>query len=474
MAVVLYPRLTRSDKVQVWIGVDASVPPQLAWTLNGAPAVPRAVRAIAPARPAALTHPNELRVFTGLYEFDGQPATTYRIGAGTNLGSTLRVVRTPPDKVPQFPAALRMLLISCYHRAEDKVGAAMAIAQAVKAQPPDLALFAGDQVYLDLPTLRNFEDDEAWLARKFEKEDYGPNWMGMGGLSTALAAAPAVFTPDDHEYWNNAPHSAPHIQSSWTADGRRRWRNAARVLWEAFQQTGDHAVADAIRHDIEPLAILVLDTRSARTEDKSRTMTNAARAALDAWSADVIRKKWLGVLVNGQSIFQSPEGGLSGAVGDWHLSNYGDYAAIVKALQAIVDAGRSVLTLTGDVHWGRVLWGKHIGRPYAVGEVISSPLSLVTDVLSDTAGRWWRQLTGTGDPLWPRHEDAPDDANASYPAKFFGNAYDFRREYGQKGDQFTTLSFARIAPQTVDLSVTFHSARVTQPPMTRGPFRLQL
>ena len=415
-----------------------------------------------------------MRVFTGLFEFDAQPATAYRIGLGTNLGSTTRLVRTPPAVVPQFPNALRMLVVSCYHRAEDKVGAAAAIAQAVKSQPPDLAVFAGDQVYLDLPTLRNFENDTAWLARKFEREDYGPNWMGAGGLTTALAAAPSVFTPDDHEYWNNAPHPVAFIQNTLTAAGRARWKTAARDLWNAFQQAGGIATGEAVRHDVEPLAMLVLDGRSDRQENRSRAFTPGTQQALRQWRDDVIARRWLAVLVTGQSIFQKPQGGLTGRIGDWHLANYGDYAALVRTLRDIVEAGRSVLAITGDVHWGRILWGKQMARPYAVGEVVSSPLALVTNIATDSVGRWWRRLTGNHDPVWPRHSEAPDDADASYPRDAFGNTYDFRREHGQKGDQFTMVSFARIAPQTIDLSVTFHPVHSTERPVTRGPFRLQL
>lgn len=479
MAVVLYPRLAAADRLQVWVGADAVQTPQLTWTINGSapPSAPRVVRAIASARPANVTNAGEMRVFTGLYELDAQPATTYRVGVATNVGSATRVMRTPPATVPQFPNVLRMLLVSCYHNLEDNVGASAVIGQLVKTEPPDITVFAGDQVYLDLPTLRDFEDDTAWLARKFEREDYRPNWfgvqgLGLGGLSNALAAGPGVFTPDDHEYWDNYPQLAPVVGNTWTANGRSRWRDAARPLWNAFQQAGDHALGDAIRHDVEPIAMLVMDSRSDRQEDRSRAFKPASLQALRQWRDDVIARHWLGILVTGQTIFLS-QGGL-GEMLDWNLSSHGDYAVIVRTLRDIVEAGRSVLCLTGDTHWGRVLWGKHNARPYAIGEILSSPAALVTNVANDSAGRWWRRLTGTEDPVWPRHPDPVDDADAHYPTAAFGSAFEFHREHGQKGDHVVTLRFGRIAPQTLQLTVTFTPIHRTQPSVTRGPFLLRL
>ena len=82
---------------------------------------------------------------------------------------------------------------------------------------PDLCLFMGDQVYLDLPTIQAFDEDPKWLAKKFE-QDYVRNWFSRG-FTEGLGLGPLAFIPDDHEYWNNFPHVSPFIQNSWS-EGR--------------------------------------------------------------------------------------------------------------------------------------------------------------------------------------------------------------------------------------------------------------
>lgn len=89
-------------------------------------------------------------------------------------------------------------------------------------------------MYLNLPTLRNFRGDTKWLAGKFES-DYTANWRGPGGYSEILHAAPSASIPDDHEYWNNAPHNSPIVWQSNVEPSRNNWWTAARTMYEAFQ-----------------------------------------------------------------------------------------------------------------------------------------------------------------------------------------------------------------------------------------------
>src|SRR5690606_37713061 len=139
---------------------------------------------------------------------------------------------------------------------------------------PDLTIFAGDQVYLDLPTLRNFQDETDWLQGKF-LNDYLANWFGAtqtqldshevpDGFPQMLSLGPIVTIPDDHEYWNNAPFSSPFIQNSWTEAGRKRWADAAELGFGMFQSGSAQALGSARHLRIAPLSILILDTRSQR------------------------------------------------------------------------------------------------------------------------------------------------------------------------------------------------------------------
>lgn len=45
------------------------------------------------------------------------------------------------------------------------------------------------------------------------------NWRGQSGMAAALAAAPSVAMPDDHEYWNNYPHEKHGArEGAWTVE----------------------------------------------------------------------------------------------------------------------------------------------------------------------------------------------------------------------------------------------------------------
>lgn len=121
-----------------------------------------------------------------------------------------------PAAVPAgLGASFNVLLVSCFHQQEDRGGlAGNLVAQLPVNFRPHLLLLLGDQVYLDLPTLTNFRDRVDWLAQKFE-EDYTANWRGLAGYAQILEAAPSAAIPDDHEYWNNAPHTSPIIQNTY-------------------------------------------------------------------------------------------------------------------------------------------------------------------------------------------------------------------------------------------------------------------
>jgi hypothetical protein len=414
MSIVLYPRAAPSDRIRVWIGAfNVTNAPALHWSLDGASKEPAALRALASVRPDSMLPPgqnpnNVPRAFTGVYEFTGlEPDKSYIVSVSANgEGATLET-RTLPDAVTsQLDRSFNILLGSCFHQAEDRGGLAGIIVSQLKATSlPHLTLLAGDQVYLDLPTLKNFPDDLAWLADKFEK-DYTLNWQGPLAYTQVLAAAPSISIPDDHEYWNNYPHPSPFIQNSLKSEGRARWRQAAQAAYEGFQLAYPARLGEPWTLDVHPLSFFLADTRSNKDPDRGFTMT--AHQQLDDWVSHVINGKLFGVFVSGQSLFREPAGDFGGSVGDFELANYGDYGRIMTSLQKLIDAGRPIICLTGDVHWGRVTISKDIrtGRN-AFSEIISSPSSLVTTVGADQVkkiGGFLGGLFGTKNP-WPRHSD---------------------------------------------------------------------
>ncbi len=468
-----------SDRLHLWVGAaDVSASPTLAWKRDGNSIDPMTLRPLAP----ALTTAADTTVYTGFFEYTGlAPDTLYRIELSSAGERIVRTVRTLPAAVPTGPQdRFNVLLLSCFHRLEDKTGTAGRVLSRLEVKP-QLALYAGDQVYLDLPTLMDFQDNVAWLGNKFQN-DYLNNWVGdrqarvdpaaiPPGYPQVLALAPGAFMPDDHEFWNNYPFWAGPVQNSWTAAGRDRWRQAAVAAYRGFQQTGADVFGGSRTIEVAPLSILLLDTRSQRT-DGSLTQLNdllgaSGRQALRRWADRLVQSAGtpsprFGILVTGQSLFSPPAGELKGAITDYELPDYAaDYAFMVGELERLTRAGLPVILATGDVHWGRVLSAVDPGSPGApVFEVISSPTSLVSTVIMDQAKEVWgaiKGLFGAHDP-WPRHSD-PDR-----PPPRFGSSKQYHttvltRDGGgdtpaaMRGNQAFMLRFARSAGG-LDVEVT--------------------
>lgn len=267
MSLVLYPRASPCDRLTIWAGAfqKIQVPGGLTWQLNGIDTTPSVVRPMSSVRPTPVVDPNVSRVFSGVYEFVGLKSdTVYEVSLTTDEDHTSTKIRTLPEHIPSSVGdSFNLLLVSCFHQAEDRGGMAGTIVSQLKASSkPHLTLLMGDQVYLDLPTLRNFDDDVAWLADKFER-DYAQNWEKPPGYAQVLSAAPSASLPDDHEYWNNFPHVSPIIQNSWTKEGRARWKQAADMMYEGFQ-SWSVGLGDPYVLNIEPLSFFLADGRSRR------------------------------------------------------------------------------------------------------------------------------------------------------------------------------------------------------------------
>lgn len=453
-SLVLHPRAAPAGHLRVWTGVfDAgAAPPNVAWTLDGAPV------AAVPVRPLTPAHAHGSRSFTGVFELTVPvaPGAPHRIAAhAAGSSSPDLVVRSVPNAISTGDW-LRILLTSCYHQAEDRGGLAVRTFQNIPpAERPDLTLLMGDQVYLDLPTLSDFPDDEAKLAAKFEA-NYRKNWDRGGGLAGILDAAPSVCCPDDHEYWNNFPHSSPIIQNSWSPSSQKRWKRAADQAFDAFQVAAPAQRGDGVEVDIAPLSVIVLDQRSQRRDDCKATLTPAGLAQLNAWVDRLIAERKFGAVVTGQSLLDKPVGNFEGKVADRMLSNYGDYEAVVGALARLAKAGRPVLLLTGDVHWGRITLIKQGGRTRFY-EIVCSPSALVSTVGADqlkTIGAGIKAFFGGERNRWPRHAEAPDP-QPFFASQVFGKTYTTEALYKQQGDQLATLAL-RQAAGALEAKVTYY------------------
>jgi hypothetical protein len=419
---------------------------------------------------------NPPRTFAGVYEFGGlEPDTFYSVSVKAGQEETGIITPTLPSAVPSgLGESFNVLLVSCFHRDEDREGLAGEVVAGLKATwRPHLTLLMGDQVYLDLPTLQNFDDDEKWLTDKFER-DYMLNWRGPTGYAKILAAAPSVSLPDDHEFWNNYPHDSPFIQNSHTDAGRERWRKAAIALYEGFQSDEPTMSGKPIVVDVPPLSFCLADTRTFRDPVLRYTLhPKQGLPGFQRWIKHVRDHEFFGVFVAGQSLLSPAALGLSGRVGDRELANYDDFPQIIKGLEQLIQAGREVLCITGDVHWGRVARGSNRAGRTVLYEVISSPSSLVTTVGVDTfkkVGGLFGGWFGKRDP-WPRHADA-DEVPEFLAQEVLDKAIACKRLHAQKGNHVALLSFRKVG-FGLDLRITYFPIHAEiREPVELEPIRL--
>lgn len=461
---VLYPRVGSHDSIRCWLGAFGGPPGALNWTLDGGPADPDVLRPMTP------VHRHGARTWSGVFEFRDVAPGKHRVKASRAAGgATATMASSPiPAQVPDDDW-LRIQLVSCYHRAEDSGSLTRTVENLAPADRPDLTILMGDQVYLDLPTLANFPDNEAKLARMFE-EKYARNWTRSDrGLGAVLGAAPNVFAPDDHEYWNNFPHRATVVQNSWKQAGRDRWRRAADAVYDAFQVATPQQRGEPVVFDVDPVSFLVLDQRSGRNPDLSAALSPGAIEKVEEWVDRLILEKKFGFVVSGQPFLDKAAGRIQGAIADRTLVNYQDYGRTVRAL-AKLSRSAPVVLLTGDVHWGRATEITD-GARVAFQELICSPAAQVSTVGVDqikTVRSILGGLFGRRE-RWPRHGDAdpPDTqafALAASPRKLDRPSV----KHTQKGDQIATLYLRRSADD-VEMKVVYREVhrRPGRPAETR-------
>lgn len=460
----LHPKMAPSGRLRVWIGVcDVTSAPPLSWQLDGQPAEPKPLHPLQSARPEAMVDAVAPRVFTGVYEFADsvEPGRLHRIRAAAAGAEDSVDVRSLPDSLPdKFDRPFNVLLASCFYRGESRNVLGTYLAQLTDVRRPDLTILVGDQVYLDLPSLRTVRRGLGWhlglvdLAARFEK-DYRANWVSAGGYTDMLNCAPTVCLPDDHEYWNNYPHPAAQVPVSYSAAGRDTWSRAARALFEAFQAPYPEGLEAAPVLDVDPVSFFFLDTRTHRREDRSACVHPKVLKQFENWCDRVGNAGLFGILVTGQPLSDPPTSTLTGKLIDRTLADYADFGTIVSRLRDLAAAGRPVVLLTGDVHWGRVTAARDESGLGLV-EIISSPASLVTTFGRDTAREALASLRKRflgRESFWPRHSD-PLDPAAYFAKEALGGRFATQKLAGITGDQMALLSFRRSG-FGVELEITY-------------------
>ncbi|MDP1914795.1 MAG: hypothetical protein Q8L14_01030 [Myxococcales bacterium] len=483
MTIALYPSMGDAAHLRVWLGVTTQTStPAPSWSFGpvgsaSKTVTPNVVRPWAPVRGAIPPSSGTARTFSGVFEVPVPPASgadrpAYRVSVTVGNETTSLVTRALPNDFSPGPTGdFTLLLASCYCRDEDSGALGRTARFIAQNFRPDATLLMGDQVYLDIPTLQNFPEKNPALLDLLES-NYTKNWLPDGRreftFADLLKVAPALCLPDDHEYWNNAPHPSPFIQNSWTNAGRLLWKRNAEALFEGFQNVSSTTGLPHATVDVGPLSLFAANGRTFRQEDRSASFLKATRDELTRWAANVTRDGKLPAFLTGQSMLDLPSSKLSGAAADYMQANYGDYAEVMGALDGLAKAAADVLLLTGDVHWGRVAEltpTASLGTSTRLFEVISSPATLVTTVGADSWARAKNWLSGNKDP-WPRHSGTPDVPSM---LRLPGVSYAADTLFPHKGDQLCVLRFAR-APNGLDVTANYvevGSMRVAQAPTFR-------
>ncbi len=310
-----------------------------------------------------------------LFEIRGWP--TDRL-LHVDLSGERATVLTPPGP----DSELRLLLGSCFYRASPWENVGDAWDSFVRERPgdrPHIRIHCGDQLYLDPERLDN-RPNEVWgTVGAYEKYWTHP------GYKRFLAGGISLFTPDDHDFWNDYPYFMVHLDRSSSADngrGQKKWEahgDAARHALEAFQTLGHPDRRSYFELDLGLVSMFVMDTRSDRGDGNrirpKRLFDTAQREALVAWGAGLTKP---GVLVSASSLFQKARSKFLFATSDHNLLAFpADAEAIWRTVE---EAPHDIVVLAGDLHQARLnRWRTGSGaRRRQRYEFVSSPLSVLT------------------------------------------------------------------------------------------------
>jgi hypothetical protein len=313
----------------------------------------------------------------GVHHLDYQRLTITGLQARTLLAVNLLVhgklqaearLTTLPDHLPTLDEKpFTVLLGSCFCKREDEEGA---VGQTYDRLPPgsrpEVKILCGDQVYLDDPWAHYLwhTHDTMELETEFFR-NYRDTWTQEPGFQQLLTQGANYFTPDDHEYWSNAPIAATVIRDSWSRTGRQQWFNTAQQIYQMFQ-----SASPITTFAVGPLSFLIADTRSNRRPEFTNFMRQTDLQAVEQWIQNLPGP---GVFVVGQPVFCGKTGLLQGTFGDWNLPDYDQYGELARML---IQSPHSIAILSGDVHYGRIAQCTLTsGRELL--EVIASPMSLV-------------------------------------------------------------------------------------------------
>jgi len=292
-------------------------------------------------------------------EFQSRVEGTYRV-LETAYFSTL------PDSIPdKNNAPFSVGVGSCFYTRHDggRVGQAYQALYDHPVYSPDIKFLTGDQVYLDIG-LGWYPLDDSDVQDRIA-DDYAEAWEL---LRSVLRRGGTWMLPDDHEYWNNYPYLYGFNPYLVTLDldskFRKRWERASKLGVDIVQQVKPVRTFD-IGSD---LSFCVADLRTERW-DGGFISTENFELICD-WAKNLSSP---GVLVIPQPLIAK-----KGDKNDFSLPHWQEqYNTLV---QSLVSCDHDIIVLTGDVHYGRIAEVKLGNSKGRLIEVITSPLSNLSEL----------------------------------------------------------------------------------------------
>lgn len=487
----VYPQATSvPGAIQLWIGqfdTARPLPPQVSVDQAPAGAAVQVLLPPTPIRDAMRAAPGSPANHRSVVRISGlAPGESYTVRVDVGGESRSLSVRTLPSQLPRLTdGGFNIFLCSCYYQPEDASGTFGNVINKILMRP-DLTFMMGDQIYGDLPLDIDWPGGASianLLGGKYIR-NFASRALESGGLSRVLQRSPVVCVADDHEYWNNYPFRQAQLPNTWTKVDSKAWKKAAMELYEDYQLGPGLAPGFAFRLDIDPLKILVLDTRSLRDEGFVRLLDVDAEKAFNAWMDDLLAARTqgrpaFGLLSSGQALFAKATEESKRERADAELSNWTQFDdLLVAGLEKLADGNVPVIYVTGDVHWGRVSQGRSPlkdSQPM-IHEVICSPSTLIRVPVVDRAKEAWQGFQGIFGKAgrWPRHslpDNVPDRLGKSMRFALeckVGQPSD--RGFKRQGDQVAMLTIG-TAGGGIDFRVTYFevSAEATGATPERTP-----
>jgi hypothetical protein len=252
---------------------------------------------------------------------------------------------------------------SCFYGHRDEGKAAIAYKALYKNGPiefrPNVTFLIGDQVYLDIGLDSfSFKEDEIWERIA---NDYENNWQLLGDI---LRFGGTWILPDDHEYWNNYPFYESLIPTLWPLK-----IESVRNATVAAATDGVNNIQRSLDVEIieigEDISICLTNFRSKRNKNNFIDPDNFEK--IISWAKNLTTP---GIIVCSQNLLDCPNGS---------EKNLTDYEPQYKALiEALGSTGNDIVSLSGDVHFGRIGTAELGSKGAKLIEIVSSPLSNLT------------------------------------------------------------------------------------------------